>query len=103
MLIEKFLLISDREMTVARSGHRHFELRINGVVGGIEAQTAAVLGRKVALEPLVELEPDLALSQIAVDHFVYDASGLLRIPARVLVPADHLNLKEVVAVDVQVL
>jgi hypothetical protein len=49
---------------------------------GAEGQPAAVLGDEFVLERLVQLEPDLALSQIAVDRLVEDAPGLLRILAR---------------------
>jgi len=62
-LIEKFLLIGDREMRVARLGRGHFQLGINGVLGGID-EMAVRLSKAFGSSPEVwlglQMEYDLA-------------------------------------------
>ena len=45
-LVEKLLLVGDREMAIARAGRCHFDLRIDGVLGGIDADRPNVRPRK---------------------------------------------------------
>ena len=46
-MVENFLLIGDRKMAVARPGRRHFQFRVNGVLGGIDADRPDVAPRKL--------------------------------------------------------
>jgi hypothetical protein len=63
---------------------------------GADTKPPAILGDKLALEPFVQFEPDVALGEITIDRIVKDAPRLFRIPPAFLAPAYHFHFEAVV-------